>query len=206
MAKNLQKQQEILSFITEATKENGYPPTVREICVAVGLSSPSTVHGYLDRLTKSGQLEKSPLKNRSIRIAGTDDEKTSYSQENEFLQVPVIGQVTAGLPILATENIERTFPLPIDFAKNEEIFMLRVRGESMINKGILNGDYVIVSKRPTAQNGEIIVALIEDEATVKTFYNEKSHIRLQPENDFMEPIISNNVTILGKVVGVYRKF
>lgn len=204
MARNIEKQQEILDFINSATKKNGYPPTVREICSAVGLSSPSTVHGYIDRMVKSGQLKKSPLKNRAICLAESESDKTIM--HDEFLTVPVLGKVTAGAPILAVENIERTFPLPLDFAKNEEIFMLRVSGESMINKGILDGDYVIVTKRQTAQNGDIVVALIEDEATVKTFYKEKNYFRLQPENDYMEPIIVTDVAILGKVVGVFRKF
>jgi len=201
MRENHGKQQEILDFINNATKINGYPPTVREICTAVGLSSPSTVHGYLQRLSKKGLLDKSPLKNRAIKIP---ESETLEHETDDLLHVPVIGSVAAGTPILAQENIERTFPLPLDFARNNDVFMLRVKGESMINKGILNGDYIIVSRQPTANNGEMVVALIDDEATVKTFYKEKDHIRLQPENDFMEPIITTNVAILWKVIGVYR--
>ncbi len=202
MRKNEQKQQEILDFINNFTNENGFPPTVREICNAVGLSSTSTVHGYISRLTKSGMLEKSPLKNRAIRVSETEEAKTTESEE--FMSVPVIGNVAAGSPILAEENIQRTFPLPMDFARNKDVFMLKVRGESMINAGILDGDYVIVAKQPTASNGEIVVALIEDSATVKTFFKENGYIRLQPENDYMEPIIVENPAILGKVIGVYR--
>ena len=201
MSKNSQKQQEILDFINKAINENGYPPTVREICAAVGLNSPSTVHGYLRRMEESGLLEKSPNKKRSLRLSREIREENN---DEELMHVPVLGMVTAGSPILAVENIERTFPLPMDFARNRDVFMLRVRGESMINKGILDGDYVIVSKQPTAHNGEMVVALIDDEATVKTFYRENNHIRLQPENDFMEPIIVESAVILGKVIGVYR--
>ena len=206
MEKLTKRQEDALKFIKTYIVSHGYPPTVREICAAVGLSSPSTVHGYLDRMVKSGQLKKSPLKNRAIRLAdNVSDTSMNMMPESEVMNVPVIGKVTAGTPILAVENVERTFPLPIDFARNEDFFMLRVSGESMINAGILDGDYVIVTKRQTAQNGDIVVALIEDEATVKTFYKEKTHFRLQPENDYMEPIILTDVAILGKVVGVYRK-
>ena len=205
MAENLQKQQEILEFIQSQIKAQGFPPTVREICEAVGLSSPSTVHGYLKRLEKRGLLKISSSKNRAIRIANeTKKSPVSPTLLSEHLEVPVIGRVSAGLPILAEENRERTFPLPMDFAHGKDVFMLRVQGESMINAAILNGDYVIVQKQDIARNGDIIVALIDDEATVKTYYKEEGHFRLQPQNDFMEPIITDHLTVLGKVIGVYR--
>ena len=204
MAANIDKQQQILSFIENQINEVGYPPTVREICEAVGLNSPSTVHGYLKRLEKNGLLTKSQGSSRGIKLTGIPSNISAM--EKEYLEVPVIGRVSAGLPILAEENMERTFPLPMDFAKKNDIFMLRVRGESMINAGILDGDYVIVEQCPTASNGDMIVALVEDSATVKTFYKENGHFRLQPENDYMEPIIVDSVSVLGKVVGVYRLF
>lgn len=202
MARNTQKQQEILDFINKATEENGFPPTVREIGAAVGLNSSATVHGYLNRMMENGLLQKSPLKNRAIRVSEAEKKEETVSED--FMSVPVIGTVAAGTPILAEENIQRTFPLPLDFARNNDVFMLKVKGDSMINVGILSGDYVIVSKQPTASNGEIVVALIDDESTVKTFYKEKDHIRLQPENDYLEPIITTQAVILGKVIGVYR--
>lgn len=205
MAENLQKQHEILEFIQSQIKAQGFPPTVREICEAVGLSSPSTVHGYLKRLEKRGLLKISSSKNRAIRIADETKKNTgSPTPVPEHLEVPVIGRVSAGLPISAEENRERTFPLPMDFAHGKDVFMLRVQGESMINAAILNGDYVIVQKQDIARNGDIIVALIDDEATVKTYYKEDGYFRLQPENDFMEPIIVDHLTVLGKVIGVYR--
>jgi len=195
------KQQEILDYITKKTEEQGYNPSVREICEAVGLSSPSTVHGYITRMKAMGILKSAPHKNRSVTVASP---KKKAEASDNFMEVPVIGNVAAGTPILAEENVQRTFPLPMDFAHNKDVFMLKVRGESMINAGILNGDYVIVSKQPSVSNGEIAVAMIDGEATVKTFYNEKTHIRLQPENDYMEPIITTEAVILGKVIGVYR--
>ena len=204
MAANIDKQQQILSFIEKQISQKGYPPTVREICEAVGLNSPSTVHGYLNRLEKNGLIVKEQKSSRGIRL--TNVPTNISSMEKEYLEVPVIGRVSAGLPILAEENLERTFPLPMDFAKKNDVFMLRVRGESMINAGILDGDYVIVEQCNVALNGDMVVALVEDSATVKTFYKENGHFRLQPENDFMEPIIVDSVLILGKVIGVYRLF
>ena len=204
MAANIDKQQQILNFIEKQVSEKGFPPTVREICDAVGLSSPATVHGYLKRLEKNGHIVKDNGSSRGIRLANVP--ANISSMEKEYLEVPVIGRVSAGMPILAEENLERTFPLPMDFAKKNDVYMLRVRGESMINAGILDGDYVIVEKCEVARNGEMVVALVEDSATVKTFYKENGHFRLQPENDFMEPIIVDSVSILGKVVGVYRLF
>lgn len=204
MAANLSKQQQILNFIEEHTLEKGYPPTVREICAAVGLNSPSTVHGYLSRLEKAGQIVKDPSNSRSIRLAQRSNIASVVEADDTVLSVPVIGQISAGSPILAEENIERMFPLPNDFARGSDVFMLKIRGESMINAGILDGDYVIVKSQNVANNGDIVAALIEDSATVKTFYKENGHFRLQPENDYLEPIITDTVAIIGKVIGVYR--
>lgn len=204
MAANLDKQQEILSFIEKHLTQKGFPPTVREICEAVGLNSPSTVHGYLSRLEKNGLIVKDAGSSRGIRLANVPTNISSM--EKEFLEVPVIGRVSAGLPILAEENLERTFPLPMDFAKKNNVYMLHVHGESMINAGIFDGDYVIVEQCSVANNGDMVVALVDDSATVKTFYKENGHFRLQPENDFMQPIIVDSVSILGKVIGVYRLF
>ena len=204
-----EKQQQILDFISAKIEEQGYPPSVREICSAVGLKSTSTVHGYLDRLQKKGFIQKDASKTRAIRI--TNDSRVKKfssikpSPVKEMIEVPIIGRVTAGQPILAVENIEDTFPLPMEFAKNKDLFMLRVNGDSMVNAGILDNDFVIVEQTNTAKNGDIVVALIEDEATVKRFFKEKGHFRLQPENDYMEPIIVKELSILGKVVGVFRK-
>lgn len=193
------KEKEVYEFIKKQIESDGYPPSVREICVAVGLSSPSTVHRYISSLEEKGYIIKSGLKKRALKLT---------KQENgiDVLSVPVVGTVAAGQPILAEENIEEYFPLPINYAKNNDMFMLRVRGESMINAGILDGDYVIVEQQQTAKNGEIVVALLEDSATVKTFYKEKDYIRLQPENDALQPIITNDVKILGKVSGIFRKY
>ncbi|HHT65788.1 MAG: transcriptional repressor LexA [Caldicoprobacterales bacterium] len=199
-----EKQKKILNFLKKEIRTKGYPPSVREICDAVGLKSTSTVHGYLERLEKKGLIRRDPTKPRAIEIL--DD--TTYVFKKELINVPIVGQVTAGQPILAVENIEDTFPIPAEYLHNHsnDVFMLSVRGESMIEAGILDGDLVIIEKKPTAQNGDMVVALIEDEATVKTFYKEKDHIRLQPENAAMEPIIVRDVSILGKVIGVIRMF
>ncbi|HHY82803.1 MAG TPA: transcriptional repressor LexA [Clostridiales bacterium] len=196
------KQKKILAFLKQEIRTKGYPPSVREICDAVGLKSTSTVHGYLERLEKKGLIRRDPTKPRAIEIL--DD--TTYLSKKELVNVPIVGRVTAGQPILAVENIEDTFPIPVQYLHNNDVFMLSVRGDSMIEAGILDGDYVLVQKKPTAENGDIVVALIEDEATVKTFYKEKDYIRLQPENSSMEPIIVRDVTILGKVIGVIRFF
>ena len=204
MPVNIDKQNQILSFIEQQIEEKGFPPTVREICEAVGLNSPSTVHGSLKRLEKNGLLTKTRGSSRGLKLTG--GLHNISAMEKEYLDVPVIGRVSAGQPILAEENLERTFPLPMDFARKGDVFMLHVRGESMINAGILDGDYVIVEKCETAHNGEMVVALVEDSATVKTFYKENGHFRLQPENPTMEPIYTKELTILGKVVSLYRIF
>ncbi len=201
------KQQKVLDYVKEEIKKNGYAPSVREICKALDLKSTSTVHGYLSRLQKKGLIQKAALKPRTLRIVGTEDEveDKGFYTKKEMVDVPIVGKVTAGVPILAVENIEDSFPLPIDFVGNSESFMLKVRGDSMIDAGILDGDLVLVKKQNVANNGDIVVALIEDEATVKKFYKEKGFIRLQPQNQFMQPIIVPSCTILGKVAGVFRK-
>ncbi len=210
-AETTRKEKAILKFIEEQVKANGYPPSVREIGKAIGLSSTATVHGYLAKLEKQGFIKKEDKKGRTLKvIKGTDGKPLQESNKNfytqkEMVEVPVIGKITAGQPILAVENVTDTFPIPIDFVGNCDSFMLTVRGESMIEAGILDGDYILVKKQSNANNGEIVVALIEDEATVKTFYKEKDHIRLQPENHTMDPIIVPNCQILGKVAGVFRK-
>lgn len=205
-SKITEKQMKVLEYVKEQIKKNGYAPSVREICQALGLKSTSTVHGYLARLQKKGLIQKAALKPRTIRITDEDtDGQQSFYTSKEMVDVPIVGKVTAGMPILAVENIEDSFPLPVDFVGNSESFMLKVRGDSMIEAGILDGDLVLVKKQNTAQNGEIVVALIEDEATVKTFFKEKDHIRLQPQNSFMQPIIVPTCSILGKVAGVFRR-
>ena len=210
-AETTRKEKAILKFIEEQVKANGYPPSVREIGKAIGLSSTATVHGYLAKLEKQGFIKKEDKKGRTLKvIKGTDGKPLQESNKNfytqkEMVEVPVIGKITAGQPILAVENVTDTFPIPIDFVGNCDSFMLTVRGESMIEAGILDGDYILVKKQDNASNGEIVVALIEDEATVKTFYKENGHIRLQPENHTMDPIIVPDCKILGKVAGVFRK-
>ncbi|MBR1884285.1 MAG: repressor LexA [Clostridia bacterium] len=195
------KEEEVLNFIKASIKEKGYPPSVREICKAVGFKSTCSGYQCLIRLTEKGYIEKSSLKTRALKIVEPPKEDT--------VSVPVVGKVAAGEPILATENIEDYFTIGESFftknsLKNDN-FILRVQGESMINAGINNGDFIVVSKRQTARDGEIIVAMIDGEATVKTYYKEKGYIRLQPENDTMDPIISDKVEIVGKVVGLFRK-
>ena len=208
------REKAILKFIEKSIKNNGYPPSVREIGKSVGLKSTATVHGYLASLEEKGYIKKESQKGRTLKLlkGGLDDELENQMEiqkevytSREMVDVPVIGKITAGEPILAVENITDTFPIPLDFVGNSESFMLTVRGESMIEAGILDGDYILVKKQNTANNGEIVVALIEDEATVKTFYKEKDHIRLQPENCTLDPIIVPNCEILGKVIGVFRK-
>lgn len=205
------RERAILDYIEKQSQVNGYPPSVREIGKAVGLKSTATVHGYLAKLEEKGYIKKESQKGRTLKLLkGSSGKATTESRKNfytgrEMVDVPVIGKITAGAPILAVENITDTFPIPIDFVGNSESFMLTVRGESMIEAGILDGDYILVKKQNVANNGEIVVALIEDEATVKTFYKEKDYIRLQPENSTMDPIIVPDCKILGKVAGVFRK-
>ncbi|MCR4403326.1 MAG: transcriptional repressor LexA [Firmicutes bacterium] len=195
------RQQQILDFITKQTDLHGYPPSVREIGHAVGLRSTSTVHGHLSQLEKKGYIRRDPTKPRAIEVLpGSGGIRRGAAHA-----VPVVGRVTAGQPILAVENIEDYFPLPKDFGEQGRLFMLKVRGDSMIEAGILDGDLVIVRQQDTADNGDIVVALLEDEATVKRFFREPGRIRLQPENRFMDPIMVRDVVILGKVVGLVRR-
>ncbi|ANY69133.1 repressor LexA [Paenibacillus sp. BIHB 4019] len=205
MSKASNRQQSILEFIKNEVREKGYPPSVREIGEAVGLASSSTVHGHLDRLEKKGLIRRDPTKPRAIEIL--DQEDVDGIIRPAVTHVPIVGKVTAGVPITATENIEEYFPISSHYVGDDDVFILNVIGESMIEAGIHNGDYVIVRQQQTATNGDIVVAMTEnDEATVKTFYREKDHIRLQPENVTMEPIRLKNVTILGKVIGLFRDF
>jgi repressor LexA len=194
------RQLEILNIIKKEIALKGYPPSVREIGEAVGLTSSSTVHNHLNALEEKGYIRRDPTKPRAIEVLDSFGEFTS----RRTVHIPVVGQVAAGRPILAAENIEDTFPVPYDLVKEDTVFMLKVRGESMIEAGILDGDMILVRQQPTANNGDIVVALLEDEATVKRFYKEKSRIRLQPENQYMEPIYAQNVSIAGKVIGVFR--
>ena len=194
------KQLEILEYIKSQILERGFPPAVRDICEAVNLKSTSSVHSHLETLEKNGYIRRDPTKPRAIEIL--DD--NFNLMRREMVNVPMLGRVAAGEPILAEQNIENYFPIPMEFMPNNQTFMLKVKGESMINAGILDGDYVLVEERKTARNGEMVVALIEDGATVKTFYKEEGIIRLQPENDTMDPIIVPDCTILGKVIGVFR--
>jgi repressor LexA len=205
--KNSDKQKQILDFVNRQVQEKGYPPSVREICKAVGFKSTSTVHSYLTILEEKGLIVKEPTKTRALKVVDKNKKSLEgYISEQEIENVPIVGKVTAGQPILAVENIEDTFPVPIEYLENSTTFILRIKGNSMINKGIFDGDLVIVKQQNTAKNGDIVVALIDDEATVKTFYKEKDHFRLQPENDDYEPIIvKDNLSILGKVVALFRK-
>ncbi|KRL98070.1 transcriptional repressor LexA [Liquorilactobacillus satsumensis] len=199
------RQMAVLRFIYERVNDKGYPPTVREICQAVDLSSTSTVHGHLARLEKKGYLQKDPTKPRAIEVTAVGLEALGIQEHADA--IPVLGTVTAGSPILAVEEASEYFPLPPNMNSAAELFMLTIRGKSMINAGILNGDKVIVRKQRNADNGDIVIAMTEDnEATCKRFFKEKDHYRLQPENDTMPPIILNTVMILGKVVGLYRDF
>ena len=197
-----QKQQEILEYIKDTILRKGYPPSVREICEAVHLKSTSSVHSHLETLERNNYIRRDPTKPRTIEII---DDCFNLTRR-ELVNVPMVGTVAAGQPILAEQNIENYFPIPVELLPNGQTFMLRVKGESMINAGILDGDFVLVEQRATARNGEMVVALIEDGATVKTFYKEDGYIRLQPENDTMDPIIVTDLQILGKVIGIFRFF
>lgn len=199
-----QKQIEILLYIKSEVQRKGYPPSVRELCKGVNLKSTSTVHAHLEKIEAKGYIRKDPTKPRAIEILDKNDDFLLVSKKT--IDVPILGRVTAGAPILAVENIEDTYPVPIEIVEGHDVFMLRIQGESMIDAGILDGDLVLVQQQSTAINGDIVVALLdEDEATLKRFFKEKGNIRLQPENQFMEPIITNEVSILGKVIGLYRK-
>lgn len=207
------RQQQVYDFICSFTAEHAYPPSVREIGEGVGLSSPSTVHSHLNRLERAGYIRRDPKKPRTIEICGPGSEELNQSVplaavtqnvDENTITLPVVGRVAAGTPILAEQNVEEVMTLPTSVIGDSSSFILRVRGESMINAGILDGDYIVVKEQSNARNGEIVVALIDDSATVKTFYREKNRIRLQPENDTMEPIYADNPTILGRVTGLLR--
>ncbi len=203
MASLTGRQKQILEFIKRQSRERGYPPSVREIGESVGLSSSSTVHGHLTRLEEKGYIHRDPSKPRAIEVL--DDDGRAI-QRHRLVSVPLIGRVTAGEPILAVQNIEDYIPLPRDLAGGEGTFLLSVRGDSMIGAGIHDGDLVIVRPQPSADNGDIVVAMLEEEATVKRYFREKGAVRLQPENPTMEPIVSKNVSVLGKVIGLFRRF
>lgn len=194
------KQQEILEYIKSQILERGFPPAVRDICEAVHLKSTSSVHSHLETLEKNGYIRRDPTKPRAIEIL---DESFNFTRR-EMVNVPMVGRVAAGEPLLAEQNVENYFPIPMEFMPNNQTFMLRVKGDSMINIGIFDGDLVLVEQRQTACNGEVIVALVEDGATVKRFFKEEGVFRLQPENDALDPIIVKEVQILGKVIGVFR--
>lgn len=196
------KQREILEYMKKEILNKGYPPTVRDICEAVNLKSTSSVHSHLETLEKNGYIRRDPTKPRAIEII---DENFNLTRR-EMVNVPIVGRVAAGEPLLAVENIESYFPIPMEYMPNAESFMLKVKGESMINAGIFDGDNILVQKCDDARNGDMVVALVEDSATVKTFYKEGDHIRLQPENDTMDPIIVPDCQVLGKVFGVFRFF
>lgn len=196
-----QKQQEILEYLKKEIISRGYPPSVREICEAVDLRSTSSVHSHLETLERNGYIRRDPAKPRAIEIVDNN-----FNLTRKSVSVPILGSVAAGMPLLAVENVEGYFPIPIEYMPNTETFMLHVKGESMINAGIYDGDKVLVQKQSTAENGDFVVAMIEDGVTVKTFYKEDDHIRLQPENDFMEPLIYDDVQIIGKVIGLFRMF
>ncbi len=206
------KQREILEFIKSEILQRGYPPAVREICEAVHLKSTSSVHSHLETLEKNGYIRRDPTKPRAIEIMDDDFQSVRLgSSENisnailtEMVNIPIVGTVAAGQPILAQENIESYFPMPVHMVPNAETFVLKVKGDSMINVGIYDGDSIFVEKCETARNGDMVVALVEDSATVKTFYKENGHYRLQPENDSMDPIIVDECQVLGKVFGVFR--
>lgn len=202
MEKITAKQQAILNFIKQGIREKGYPPSVREMCLAVDLKSTSTVHSHLNTLQKKGYIKRDPAKPRAIEIL---DEDIKWLDQNAT-PVPILGRVTAGNPILAVENIETYLPLPNHMARHKEVYVLKVVGESMIKAGILDGDQIIVNRQTTASNGEIVVALIEDEVTVKRFFKENGTIRLQPENDSMQPIYGEDIQVIGKVIGLFREF
>lgn len=198
------RQAAILDYIKAEIRSKGYPPSVREICEAVQLSSPSTVHAHLATLEKKGYIRRDPQKPRALEVL--EDNENPFYHQHEMVDVPILGKINAGLPALAEENFEDTFPVPLDYVRsNKQLYMLRVNGESMIEAGIYDGDYLIVEEAHTAKNGEIVVALIDDEATVKTFYKEQNQYRLQPENQTMEPIYVQELSIIGKPIALFRR-
>ncbi len=196
------KQREILEYMKQEILNKGYPPTVRELCDAVHLKSTSSIHSHLETLEKNGYIRRDPSKPRAIEIVDDNFNLT----RREVVNVPIVGSIAAGQPLLAIQNIDNYFPIPSEFMPNQNTFMLKVKGDSMINVGIFNGDTILVKEQSTARNGEIVAALVEDSATVKTFYKENDHIRLQPENDNLDPIIVPDCQILGVVFGVFRFF
>jgi len=196
------KQRQVLDFLKSEIRQHGYPPTVREICDAVGLSSTSTVHAHLETLERKGFIRRSPTKNRSTEIL----EEDFYTNTRELVNVPIVGRVAAGVPILADENIEDTFPIPIDYIKNDTCFMLHVKGDSMMDEGIFDGDLVLVRQQQVANNGDIIIALIDDSATVKKFFYDGKNIHLCPANPAFKPIVVQECDVLGKVIGLYRRY
>ena len=206
MEKLTEKQQFIYDFIKQEIKSKGNTPSIREICEAANLASTSSVHLHLSSLERKGYISRPKAKNRCIQILEEDFYSEPEVSDIDYASIPIVGTVTAGVPILATENIEGHFPVPVDYLKNNDTFMLRIRGNSMINAGIFNNDLVLVNQQPTAQNNDIVIALIDDSATCKRYFAEDGHIRLQPENDDYEPIIVNNCSILGKVIGLFRSF
>lgn len=199
-----QKQMEVLLYIKSEIERQGYPPAVREICKGVNIKSTSTVHRYLEQLEAMGYIRKDPTKPRAIEIL--DKEDNFLLSKKRTIDIPIVGRVTAGSPILAVENIEDTYPVPLEIVEGHDVFILKIQGESMINAGILDGDLVLVKEQKIANNGDIVVALLGEEATVKRFFKEKDQVRLQPENQFMEAIMTKEVSILGKVIGLYRRF
>ncbi|OAA82856.1 transcriptional repressor LexA [Clostridium ljungdahlii] len=201
---NRDRQFQIYEFIKTQIREKGYPPSVREICAGVGLKSTSTVHSHLEKLEKKGFIKRDSSKSRTIEIIKRSVPKTT---KKELIDIPIVGTITAGIPILAVENIEDVFPLPIEYVKNKnQLFILKVQGESMIDAGILDGDMSIIEQTNFAENGDIVAALIDNEATLKRFFKEKDHIRLQPENKSMSPIIVDDCKIIGRLVGIYRRY
>jgi repressor LexA len=216
----IQRIQDVLDYVNSHVEENGYPPSVREICAALGLKSTSTVHIYLKRLEAEGRIQRSPSKPRALKVIHTDGARkksaspaklgagrpSAFESADEAVYVPVVGKVTAGAPILAIENIEYSFPVPAFFVNGSDTFMLRVEGDSMVDAGIRDRDFILVRQQPDAVNGDIVVAMVGDEATVKAYYREKRYVRLQPRNDNYEPIyVRGDCKVVGKVVGVFRK-
>ena len=197
-----QKQIDVLNYVKKEVLRKGYPPAIREIVAAVGLKSTSTVHSYLTQLEKKGYIRRDPLKTRAIEIVY---DRTDDFPVHRIIHVPIVGEVAAGSPILAVENIEDTYPLPVSMAENGDLFMLRIRGDSMIEAGIFQDDLVIVRKQNTAKNGDIVVAMLDDAATVKRFYRRENIIELRPENSSMEPILTRDCQLLGKVIGLQRR-